>query len=70
MKKKKINKNEINNFILDIKKNKIDGINVTVPFKKEVIQYLDDLSYEAKITQSVNTIYLKDRKIIEGTIQI
>ena len=61
--KKKLNKDEIHNFILDIKKNKIDGINVTVPFKKEVIQYLDDLSYEAKITQSVNTIYLKDRKI-------
>ena len=62
--KKKLNKDEIHNFILDIKKNKIDGINVTVPFKKEVIQYLDDLSYEAKITQSVNTIYLKDNKII------
>ena len=61
--KKKLNKDEIHNFILDIKKNKIDGINVTVPFKKEVIQYLDDLSYEAKITQSVNTIYLKDSKI-------
>ncbi len=62
--KKKINKNEIQNFILDAKKSKISGVNVTVPFKKEVIQYLDELSHEAKVTQSVNTIYFKEEKIV------
>ena len=35
---------------------KIEGINVTVPFKKLVIPYLDKLSQEAEQTQSVNTI--------------
>ena len=39
---------------------KINGINVTVPFKKAVIQFLDELSPEAKDTQSVNTIYLQN----------
>ena len=43
---------------------KIQGINVTVPYKKSVIQYLDQLSIEAKTTQSVNTIYLDNNKII------
>ena len=42
----------------DIKKKKIAGINVTVPFKKSVIPYLDKLSPEAEQTQSVNTIIL------------
>lgn len=39
-------------------------MNVTVPFKRKIINYLDDLSLEAKKTQSVNTIYLKDNKVI------
>jgi len=46
------------NHILEIKK--INGINVTVPFKKAVIPFLDELSPEAKDTQSVNTIYLQN----------
>jgi len=47
---------EIKNFILNIKKQKIAGCNVTVPFKKTVIPFLDKLSPEAEQTQSVNTI--------------
>ncbi len=47
---------QIKNFILDIKEQKITGCNVTVPFKKTVIPFLDKLSPEAEQTQSVNTI--------------
>ena len=47
---------EIKNFIQDIKEQKITGCNVTVPFKKTVIPFLDLLSPEAEQTQSVNTI--------------
>jgi shikimate dehydrogenase len=35
-----------------------------VPFKKTIIPFLDELSAEAKSTQSVNTLYLKDKKVI------
>ena len=56
--KRKLNKNEIKDLIGDIKDQKINGINVTVPFKQEVIPYLDELTEQAKKTQSVNTIYL------------
>jgi len=42
--KQKLSKNEIKQLILQIKKKKINGINVTVPFKKTVIPYLDQLS--------------------------
>ena len=62
--KKKIVKDEIKNIVNEVRNNKITGINVTVPFKKEVIPYLDQLSEESLITQSVNTIYLKDDKVI------
>ena len=60
----KINENELENIILEVKKGKISGINVTVPFKKAVIPFLDELSTEANKTQSVNTIYINNGKII------
>ena len=47
---------EIKDFIQTIKEQKIAGCNVTVPFKKTVIPFLDKLSPEAEHTQSVNTI--------------
>ena len=62
--KQKLNENEIENLILEIREQKIHGVNVTVPFKRKIINYLDDLSLEAKKTQSVNTIYFKDNKVI------
>ena len=62
--KKKINEDELSDLILKVKKKKIHGINVTVPFKKVVIPFLDHLSIESKNTQSVNTIYLDNDKII------
>ncbi len=43
---------------------KINGINVTVPFKKVVIPYLDKLSPEAEQTQSVNTIILSNDNLV------
>ena len=52
----KLEDHEIKNFIQDIKKQKIAGCNVTVPFKKSVIPFLDKLSSWAEQTQSVNTI--------------
>ncbi len=52
----KLEVDEIKNFIQEIKEQKIAGCNVTVPFKKTVIPFLDKLSPEAEQTQSVNTI--------------
>jgi len=62
--KKKLNENELKNIISEVKEEKISGINVTVPFKREVIPFLDVLSPEANATQSVNTIYFNDGKIV------
>ena len=52
----KLEVHEIKNFIQEIKEQRIAGCNVTVPFKKTVIPFLDKLSPEAEQTQSVNTI--------------
>jgi shikimate dehydrogenase len=68
--KKLLNNNEIESLIFNIREEKIHGINITVPFKKMVIPFLDKLSEEAKISQSVNTIYKKDNKIIGDNTDI
>jgi len=62
--KKKLNENELKSIISEVKDEKINGINVTVPFKKVVIPFLDELSPEAKDTQSVNTIYLQNGNVV------
>ena len=62
--KQKINEDQLKQYILQVKDKKINGINVTVPFKKKIIPYLDKLSIEAQSTQSVNTIYQKNNKIV------
>jgi len=61
--KKQINENDIEGIISEVKNGKIDGINVTVPFKKLAIPFLDQLTPLAKETQSVNTIFKKDDKV-------
>jgi shikimate dehydrogenase len=68
--KKKLNSSELKNLISEIKEKRIHGLNITVPFKKEIIPYLDKLSIEAEKTQSVNTIYLSDNKIIGSNTDI
>ena len=62
--KKQLDENDLKEFFLKIKNKEINGANITVPFKRDVISYLDELSLEAEKTQSVNTVYLKDNKII------
>ena len=62
--KEKIDDKNLENVISKIRRKEINGINVTVPFKREVIRYLDKLSPEAERTQSVNTIFINNDKIV------
>ena len=62
--KKLIETQDLKNIILQIKEGFIHGINVTVPFKNTVIPFLDQLSPEAEITKSVNTIYFNGNNVI------
>ena len=47
--KKQLEESNIQEIISEIKNGKIEGINITVPFKKSVIPFLDELEYFAKI---------------------
>ena len=51
--KKKINESDIKSVISEIKSEKINGINVTIPFKKSIISFLDELTPSANEAKSV-----------------
>ena len=54
---------EIEKILQQVKSNNIWGMNVTVPFKKKVIPFIEKLSETAKETTSVNTIFKKENMI-------
>ena len=62
--KQKLDEFEIQSLITKVREKKLNGINVTVPFKRAIIPYLDRLSLEAESTQSVNTVYLDNDKVV------
>ena len=68
--KKQLNESDIEEIIGKVKKGEIDGINVTVPFKKPVIPFLDQLTPLAKEVQSVNTIFKKNNKVVGDNTDI
>ena len=62
--KKTLKEGDLENLISQVRDKKIDGINVTLPFKKLIIPFLDKLTLEAQKTQSVNTVYLNKKKVM------
>ena len=56
---------ELPDIVKKIKNKTYHGINITLPFKQKIVPFIDLLVNDAKITSSVNTLYLdKDEKII------
>ena len=64
--KKEANSDDLKNLIEKVREKNISGINVTVPFKKEIIPHLDRLTLDAEVTQSVNTIFSTNEGKIVG----
>ena len=62
--KKKLIQNDLAGIVSEVKNGKIDGINITIPFKKSIIPFVDELTPLANETQSVNTIYKEKNRII------
>ena len=59
-----IEENQIEETLELLRKNVYQGFNVTIPYKETVIKYLDELSLAASNINAVNTIYVKDGKLI------
>ena len=62
--KLKVNKGELKNLIEKVRSETLIGLNITVPYKKDIITYLDLLEEDSINSGAVNTIYKKNSKII------
>ena len=60
-----VNKDNLKEAVQSIKTLNMRGVNLSMPNKKEVIQYLDEISETAELSQSVNTI-VNDNGILKG----
>ena len=58
-----INENELSELCNNLRQGELNGINVTVPFKKAIIPHVDVLSGHALRTQSVNTVCLNNGNV-------
>ncbi len=57
-----VDETEIDNFKNYMLENSIEGVNITVPYKKTFLDKLDFISDEAKEIGAINLLYIKDNK--------
>jgi|TARA_Y200000002_G_scaffold382976_1_gene402351 shikimate dehydrogenase len=62
--KRKIERIDLKNIVDQVRNKKIEGVNITVPFKKEIIPFLDSLKGDAQLTLSVNTLCKNNNEVI------
>ena len=50
--------------VTGLRASNVAGANVTIPYKEEVMKYLDEITPEAKLIGAVNTIHNREGKLI------
>lgn len=62
--KKKVEKKDLKKIVEQIKNDEVKGVNVTVPFKREVFNFIDTAPHEVQFTKSVNTLVKENDKVV------
>jgi len=62
--KRKVDKKDLKEIVKSVKKGDIKGVNVTVPFKSEILNYIDSFPNEVQKTKSVNTLIKENDKVV------
>lgn len=57
-------KQSLSDLLARVRSGKLQGLNVTIPHKQNVMQFLDELTPTARSIGAVNTIYLHEGKLI------
>ena len=62
--KKDIENRKLEELILKMRDGEIHGLNVTIPFKRVIVNYIDQIEESAEKSMAVNTVYKLGSKII------
>ena len=62
-KKKKVFHSELSQIMDDLRTGELNGVNVTIPHKENVIEYLDEINPRAKTIGAVNVIHKNGDKL-------
>ena len=62
--KKELNESDLAETINKVREGSIKGLNVTVPFKKNLLDFVDIIDETAKKSKAINTIFKEKGKII------
>ena len=62
--KKKVEKKDLKKIVDQIKNDEVKGVNVTVPFKREIFNFIDTAPHEVQFTKSVNTLVKENDKVV------
>ena len=62
-KKMEVEKESLPSLIENVRDRKITGLNITLPYKKDIISYIDEVSYSAKDIGAINTVFLRGNKV-------
>ena len=62
-KKMEVEKDLLASLVEKIRKGKITGLNITLPYKKDIIPYIDEISHTAKDIGAINTVFLRRKKV-------
>ncbi len=62
--KLKVEESEMENLIEKVRKDEIQGFNVTIPYKKKMLNFVDELDQSALKSNAINTVYKSGKKVI------
>ena len=62
-KKMEVEKESLSSLIENLREGKITGLNITLPYKKDIISYIDEVSHSAKDIGAINTVFLRGNKV-------
>lgn len=57
-------KQGLKDLLARVRSGEITGLNVTIPHKQNVIEFMDELTPTAKVIGAVNTIHMRENKLI------
>ncbi len=60
----KDDKHGLKDLLTRVRSGEIHGLNVTIPHKQNVIEYMDELTPVANAISAVNTVYLREGKLV------